>query len=436
MGMKKIFYFIIWLVLASTLKAQNLYFPPLVGNTWSTTQPQDLNWCTDKIDSLYQYLGSKNTKGFIVLKDGKIVLEKYFNTFTQDSFWYWASAGKTMTAFLTGIAQQKGLLRLQDTSSKYLGKGWTSLTAAQEDKITIYHQLSMNSGLDDGLDKDCTADSCLIYKADAGTRWAYHNAPYTLLEKVITVASKQTYQQFFNAEIRLKTGIAGMWTKIGFNNVLLSNTRSMARFGLLLLNKGKWDQTWVLNDSNYFKAMVNSSQLLNPSYGYLTWLNGKGKAMFPGSQIVFNLDLAPNAPKDMYAAMGKNGQLINVVPSQNLVVVRIGDAPGDNGEVPVTFNNDIWHYLNKVMCPPSTGLQATELTQNIQLFPNPATHQLSISGVSANEIKDLALYNLQGVLLKRFEPNTILDITDIASGVYLIKIETQNTIDFLKLVKD
>lgn len=436
MEMKKIFYFIIWLVLAQSVKAQNLYFPPLIGNTWSATQPQDLNWCTDKIDSLYQYLEGKNTKGFIVLKDGKIVLEKYFNTFTQDSFWYWASAGKTMTAFLTGIAQQKGLLRLQDTSSKYLGKGWTSLTAAQEDKITIYHQLSMNSGLDDGLDKDCTADSCLIYKADAGTRWAYHNAPYTLLEKVITVASKQTYQQFFNAEIRLKTGIAGMWTKVGFNNVLLSNTRSMARFGLLLLNKGKWDQTWVLNDSSYFNAMVNSSQMLNPAYGYLTWLNGKGKAMFPGSQVVFNLDLAPNAPKDMYAAMGKNGQLINVVPSLNLVMVRIGDAPGDNNEVPVIFNNDIWYYLNKVICAPSTGMETTELPKNIQLFPNPAKHQLTISGVLTNEIKDLVLYNLHGVLLKRFEPNTILDIADIASGVYLIKIETQNTIDFLKLVKD
>lgn len=436
MGMKKIFYIIILLVLAPILKAQNLYFPPLVGNTWSATQPQDLNWCTDKIDSLYQYLEGKNTKGFIVLKDGKMVLEKYFNTFTQDSFWYWASAGKTMTAFLVGIAQQKGLLLLHDTSSKYLGRGWTSLGSAQEDKITIYHQLSMSSGLDDGLDKDCTADSCLIYKADAGTRWAYHNAPYTLLENVVEAASGQSYQQFYNTELRNKTGIGGLWTRVGFNNVLLSNARSMARFGLLLLNQGKWDQTWVLNDSNYFKAMVNSSQNLNPAYGYLTWLNGKGKAMFPGSQIVFNTDLAPNAPKDMYAAMGKNGQLINVVPSQNLVMVRIGDAPGDNGDVPVTFNNDIWHYLNKVICAPSTGLQVTELNQNIQLFPNPATQQLTISGVLANEIKDLALYNLQGVLLKRFEPNPILDIADVASGVYLVKIETKKGIRFLKVVKE
>lgn len=436
MGLKKIFYFIILMVFAPTVKAQNLYFPPLIGNTWSITQPQDLNWCIDKIDSLYQYLEGKNTKGFLVLKDGKIVLEKYFNTFTQDSFWYWASAGKTMTAFLVGIAQQKGLFRLQDTSSKYLGKGWTSLGSAQEDKITIYHQLSMNTGLDDGLDKDCTVDSCLKFKAEAGTRWAYHNAPYTLLENVVEAASGQSYQQFFNAELRNKTGIGGLWTRVGFNNVLLSNARSMARFGLLLLNRGKWDQTWVLKDSNYIKAMVNSSQNLNPAYGYLTWLNGKGKAMFPGSQIVFNTDLATNAPKDMYAAMGKNGQLINVVPSLNLVLIRIGDAPGDNSEVPVTFNNDIWKYFNKVICQPSAGLSAFSSLQNLKLFPNPTHNDIELSGILDNELKEITLYNLQGLLIHSFEPKLKLSLEGIPRGIYLIKVSTQNATGFMKFVKE
>jgi CubicO group peptidase (beta-lactamase class C family) len=418
------------------LVAQALYFPPLVGSTWSTTAAADLGWCTDKIDSLYNFLDGTNTKGFIVLKDGKIVLEKYFKTFTQDSFWYWASAGKTMTALMVGVAQQKGLLKLSDTSSKYLGSGWTSLGSAQEDKISIYHQLSMTSGLDDGLDKDCTADSCLLFKAEAGTRWAYHNAPYTLLDKVIESASGRSFQQYYNTEIRNKTGINGIWTRLGNNNVLLSNPRSMARFGLLMLNQGKWDQTGVLNDTQYFNAMVNSSQNLNLSYGYLTWLNGKGKAMFPGSQIVFNTDLAPNAPKDMYAAMGKNGQLINVVPSQNLVVVRVGDAPGDNGEVPVTFNNDIWKYLNKVICAPSTGISVIETLQNLKLYPNPTSFEINLNGVLAHELSEVSLYNLQGGLIQSFEPNLKLSVAGIPSGIYLLKISTQNSIGFVKLVKE
>ena len=433
---KKYFYLFFLLAGFHQTKAQGLYFPPLNENAWSTSAAADLGWCTDKIDSLYNFLDGTNTKGFIVLKDGKIVLEKYFKTFTQDSFWYWASAGKTMTAFMVGVAQKNGLLSINDTSSKYLGIGWTSLGSAQENKITIYHQLSMSTGLDDAFNKDCTADTCLRYKADAGTRWAYHNAPYTLLDKVIESASGRSFQQYYNTEIRNKTGINGIWTRLGNNNVLLSNTRSMARFGLLMLNQGKWDQTGVLNDTNFFTSMIQSSQGLNPSYGYLTWLNGKGKAMFPGSQIVFNTDLAPNAPKDMYAAMGKNGQLINVVPSQNLVVVRVGDAPGDNGEVPVTFNNDIWKYLIKVICAPSMGISAIETLQSLTLFPNPTSHEINLSGVLAQHINEVSLFNLQGTLIQSFEPNLKLNIEGVESGIYLLKVSTQNGIGFVKLVKE
>lgn len=92
------------------LNAQNLYFPPISGTTWDSISPQSIGWCQEKIDSLYNYLDANNTKAFIVLKDGKIVLEKYFGTFDQNSLWYWASAGKTITSFMTGIAQQEGYL--------------------------------------------------------------------------------------------------------------------------------------------------------------------------------------------------------------------------------------------------------------------------------------------------------------------------------------
>ncbi|MBP9096941.1 MAG: serine hydrolase, partial [Ignavibacteria bacterium] len=68
--------------------AQSLYFPPKTGNTWDTISPSRLGWCPQRIDSLYTYLDNTNTKGFLILKDGKIVLEKYFGTFTQDSIHY------------------------------------------------------------------------------------------------------------------------------------------------------------------------------------------------------------------------------------------------------------------------------------------------------------------------------------------------------------
>ena len=159
------------IVLSFGSKAQSLYFPPLTGDEWETVAPSSLGWCDERIDSLYDLLEENNTKAFIVLKDGKIVLEKYFGTFVQDSAWYWASAGKSLTACLVGIAQQEGFLSIEDTTSSYLGEGWTACTSDQEEKITIRHQLTMTTGLDDQVPENyCTLDTCLIYKADAGTR--------------------------------------------------------------------------------------------------------------------------------------------------------------------------------------------------------------------------------------------------------------------------
>jgi len=57
---------------------------------------------------LRTYLDGNNTKAFLVLQDGRLVYEEYFEAFTRDSIWYWASAGKSLTAFLTGMAQQEG----------------------------------------------------------------------------------------------------------------------------------------------------------------------------------------------------------------------------------------------------------------------------------------------------------------------------------------
>ena len=57
-------------------KAQVSYFPPLTGN-WETTSPSSLGWCIENIDSLYSYLDRKNTKAFLIIKDGRI--EQRFN---------------------------------------------------------------------------------------------------------------------------------------------------------------------------------------------------------------------------------------------------------------------------------------------------------------------------------------------------------------------
>jgi CubicO group peptidase (beta-lactamase class C family) len=331
-----------------------LYFPSN-GAMWETITPASLGWNEAAIPDLKSFLSTANSRAFIVLKDGKIVMEEYMGieinssaAFTSSSNWYWASAGKTLTSALVGIAESQGKINFDAKTSDYLGVGWTNLTAAQENKVTVRNQLTMTSGLDDlASDNNCTDKTCLVYKADAGTRWAYHTGVYTLLDGVIAAGTGQSLNTYLNTQLRDKIGMDGTYIKSGYNNLYYSTPRSMARFGLLLLSKGVWNGTTIIPES-YFNLMITTSQNINQSYGYLTWLNGKSSYLLPGLQTVFQGLTTPNAPTDMFAAMGKNGQLVNVIPSKNIVVIRMGDAP-DNSLVPIKFQNDLWEKLNAVI---------------------------------------------------------------------------------------
>ena len=164
-----------------------LYFPPSNGDSWERLDPTSLGFETAKLDAFYTFLSNNDTRAFILLKDGKIVLEKYFGTdgrpYDQNNNWYWASAGKTLMAYLIGHAQDAGHFNIQQTSADFLGYGWSSLSPSQEKNIKIWHHMTMTTGLDDRIaDRDDTRPSSLVYLSEPGTRWAYHNAPYTLLE--------------------------------------------------------------------------------------------------------------------------------------------------------------------------------------------------------------------------------------------------------------
>jgi len=398
-----------------------LYFPPLTGDNWETRDPEDLNWCPSKIDSLYSYLESQSTKAFIVLKDGKIVLEQYFNGHAQNTLWYWASAGKTITSFLVGMAQQEGLLSIDNPTSNYLGTGWTSCTTEQEEAITVWHQLTMTSGLDDGVPNSaCTAPDCLQYLAEPSTRWSYHNAPYTLLDQVIANASNMTLNQYTTQKLKNPTGMTGSYMSVDDNTVYFSNARSMARFGLLMLNQGNWNGNQVMTDAEYFEAMINTSQDLNKSYGYLWWLNGKPNYMVPGLQVTIPGSLLPNAPDDMYSALGKNGQFLNVVPSQNLVLIRMGDEPS-GALVPLLMNDKIWEYMNALTCN-SSNINELEANE-IQVFPNPSkgiiqANQLPLGG-------KIVVADASGRILKSFvvhAQNASYSLEDLSAGSYFMHV--------------
>ncbi len=327
--------------------SQEMYFPPLTGSEWETSSISDLRWNESQVPALIDFLEEKNTKAFLVLVNGRIVMEEYFDGHQAADAWQWNSAGKTLVAATTGIAQQEGRLDINNRVSQYFGTGWTSMPIEKENLITSKHLLSMTSGIND--ENQFVIRPNLTYLADAGTRWSYHNVFQRLMD-VVSAASGQRFDTYFDSKLRDKIGMDGSWNFGLIFNIYHSTARSMARFGLLALNKGKWDEEQIV-DEEFFKESIGSSQDLNPSYGYFWWLNGKSQFMLPGSQNVFPGALVPNAPADMYAAMGAEDQRIYVVPSKNLVIIRMGRAsdPANPSFAVSGFDQSLWEKINAVI---------------------------------------------------------------------------------------
>ena len=333
------------LVLSNTPE-ESLYFPSNTTIEWETISPNDLNWNSNKLEELKSFLIDEHTKSFMILVNGRIVVEEYYNGHTAGDTWQWNSAGKTLATATTGIAQQNGLININNKVSDYIGNEWTSTTTQQEDLITVKNLLSMTSGFDD--EPQLVIKSNLTYLANAGIRWAYGNV-FQRLMNVVEDASGIEFENYFNNELRDKIGMEGFWNNGIIYRIYNSNTRSMARFGLLASQNGNWDGEQIINE-DFFIESKTTSQNINPSYGYLWWLNGKSKYMLPSTQTEFPGPLVPNAPADMVAAMGKDEQRIYIVPSKNLVIIRMGEATvsGDNFALS-SFDNVFWEKFNEVI---------------------------------------------------------------------------------------
>ncbi|WP_179315761.1 serine hydrolase domain-containing protein [Winogradskyella undariae] len=331
---------------SSTEEPQNeevRYFPPINSEIWETKTTAELNWNEDQLSPLLDFLEEKNTKSFIILHNGKIVIEEYMNGHSDTTPWYWASAGKTLTAAVTGIAQEEGLIDINNKVSDYLGTGWTSAPLEKENLITSKNLLEMTSGLDDNLGDDVSSSN-LQYLEDVDQRWAYHNA-YVKLQDVVSAASQDSWTNYFNTNLKTKIGMSGAWIQTGSYSLYWSTTRSMARFGLLSLANGKWETEQIIPEL-YMNEATNTSQSINEAYGYLWWLNGKSSYHLPQSQFEFQGELIPNAPSDTFAALGKNDQKIYIVPSKDLVIIRMGEAADDENFALSSFDNNLWEKIN------------------------------------------------------------------------------------------
>ena len=316
--------------------AGTYYYPPLTGNTWDTISPSTLGWDAGKLNELLDYVGENNSSSFIILHKGKIVVEKYWigNARTSAKIF---SATKSMAAFLVGLAQEQGKLDIRKEVVYYIGEGWSRATPTQEARITVKDLISMTSGLNENL----------TYDTLPGTRWTYNTLAYHKLYEVLAAAYNQPNDTYTSEQLWTKIGMQdSFWdTEPGGGPTMSCSARDMARFGLMVLSDGKWNGVPLMTNSSYFQAMLNTAQTLNPSYGYLWWLNGKSSYVLPTSVPVAG-PLMPNAPSDLVAALGYGDKKIYVVKSRDLVVIRHGSP----SNAPVSyalssFDNEIWKRL-------------------------------------------------------------------------------------------
>jgi CubicO group peptidase (beta-lactamase class C family) len=248
-----------------------------------------------------------------------------------------------MTSYLVGSLRTEGKVALDDSVSRWLGSGWTRTSRKNERAITVRHLLEMTSGLDDSFHR----------AAAPGKRWEYVNDAYHQLHPVLERASGTSLQPLSR---RLLFGPIGAssarWSpRFGRDpngRPLLGlelTPRDMARFGLLALAHGRWGGTRVVPEG-YARRALASSQQLNPSYGFLWWLNGKTSHQLPGpAPHPIAGPLVPSAPADTVAALGAGDQKIYVVPSLDVVVVRQGFRAGGQ----LAFDELWWQALARAL---------------------------------------------------------------------------------------
>lgn len=318
------------------------YFPPANGaGAWATVDPTAAGWDAKALSDVKDWIGQTNGTSFLVLADGKILIEAYW-TSDETTLRDIASAQKSIVSLLTGIAMSGGSFKDADTVSSHVPAGWTNDTPANESAITVRQLLTMTSGLDDNL----------MRVAEPGSTWRYNTNAYHCLEGVLEAKTGKSLQDFTRSALFDRIGAgASAWTtrqlqKDGKGqpiHALEMTARDMARVGLLVQAKGAWNGTPIV-PSSYLTVALDTSQTLNPSYGLLWWLNGKSSYLLPPSQPGTG-PLMPSAPVDLVAALGAADQKIYVARSQKLVVIRQGKAASQGTQALSNFDDELWKRL-------------------------------------------------------------------------------------------
>lgn len=283
-------------------------------------------------------LPKKNTRAALVLHRGQLIGEQYATGFDQNSRLMGWSMTKSLTATMLGLLVDDGKIKIKDR---------TGISTWQNDgrkNITWEQLIHMNSGLHWEEVYDKVSDAVImLFNSDAigqyamlspmdfapETTWTYSSGTANIIATRMAdnFKSKDDYVRFLYERLFNKIGMYSMVMETDATGNYVGSsyswatTRDWAKIGQFYLQKGNWAGEQILSEQwvNFIQQPAKGSEGI---YGGHFWLNKGGRF--------------PDLPLDLYSMDGFHGQKVFIIPSQELVVVRLGLTynPGD-----FDFNN-------------------------------------------------------------------------------------------------
>ncbi len=324
----------------------------------------ETNIVPEALQSVIRYAENTNTKAFIIYQDGAVVLERYYDDTTRESLLNAKSLAKPLGVIAVGRAIEKGYIDSLETPVATYIDEWRD---KPHQAILIRHLLDMRSGLlpqalateeEDILNRAYLHprhEDILIHNYPLtdppGQVYEYSNANSELVAIVIERATGKTYQDWISQEVLSPIGAAGgtIWINreggVAHAGCCIQlPAETWLRLGILLLNKGVWNGESLVSPA-FIKDMLTAT----PQNRFT------GMGVHLGSEFaewrgVLNPERAfdrryhsePYLDKDLFLFDGNSNQVVYMIPSRNIVILRMGDTPPkqpvwDNAFLPNTI---------------------------------------------------------------------------------------------------
>lgn len=281
---------------------------------------------------------NRRTRAILVVYDGKIIAEKYADGFDRNSRQLGWSMTKSLTNALFGILVRDEKISMNDQAPV---EEWKN---DNRSAITVSNLLQASSGLawEENYAGPSDATNMLFKKRDAGI-YASHAPLKDEPGKVFYYSSGTT--NLLSWIVRNKVGDSAyhkfpyenLFYKIGMNSMIMepdaggtfvgssyayATARDWARFGLLFLNDGMWGSERILPEG--WVEFTSTPAVGAPlgQYGAQFWLNAGAKGN-PENRMY------PDVPTDLFWADGYEGQNVFIIPSENLVIVKLSQSSGN-----------------------------------------------------------------------------------------------------------